>query len=149
MIPLFRHSMLLSNANCGRLCTLYPDWCNSFRGPKHVLFHSLIWAHSTAIFPMKFHTHHQKVIPNQEQQSHIVYYVPLRRCMTLNFELIFIIFPYYVFIEAWRINICTRLESGEPPDDYYVRNLQQNHSFWGHESENAFMDICAQWSVKS
>ena len=114
-----------------------------------MLFYSLIWAHSTAIFPMKFHTHHQKVIPNQKQQSNIRYYIPPRRCMTLNFKLIFMIFPYYVFIEAWRIKICTRMESGEPPDDDYVRNLQRNHSCWGHEWENAFLDFCAQWSVKS
>ena len=47
--------------------------------------------------------------------------------MTLNFQLIFIIYPYLVLIEAWRIEIFIRMESGEPPEDVYVRNLQQKH----------------------
>ena len=47
--------------------------------------------------------------------------------MTLNYQLIFIIFPYLVLIEAWRIEKKIRMESGEPPEDDYVRNLQQKH----------------------
>ena len=47
--------------------------------------------------------------------------------MTLNFQLIFIIYPYLVLIEVWRIEIIIRMESVEPPEDDYVRNLQRKH----------------------
>ena len=107
----------------------YNERCHYVRGLKHGLFHSLICAHSTAIFPMKFHTHYRKVISNHKPHSEIVYYVTCRKCMPLNFQLIFIIYPYLVLIEAWRIDIFLkiRMESGEPPEDDYVRNLQRKH----------------------
>ena len=87
----------------------------------------LICAIQPRYFPMKFHTHHQKVISNHKPHSKIVYYVTCRKCMTLNFQLIFIIYPYLVLIEVWRIEIFIRMESVEPPEDDYVRNLQRKH----------------------
>ena len=47
--------------------------------------------------------------------------------MTLNFQLSFIIYPYLVLIEVWRIEIFIRMESVEPPEDDDVRNLQRKH----------------------
>ena len=53
--------------------------------------------------------------------------------MTLKFQLIFIIYPYLLFIEVWRIKLFIKMESGNPPKDDDVRNLQKKRFILGHK----------------
>ena len=99
---------------------------------------------------MKFHTPHRKNITNHKPLSKFVSYVTGRKCMMLNYQLIFIIYPYLVIIAAWRIKLFIRMESGEPPGDDYVRNLQQKHLIQGHEGKMHFRTfvLSEAWSRK-